>query len=237
MAIITIRGQMGSGAPEIGRLIANKLQFDYVDREVIDKVAELLQGPKHDIEMKEMPPGSLSRRILEALKRAYPSSRKVGLLPRWEYEGVSLPTWDIPLDDTRYLPALKSVINDLAKIGSIVIRGRGSQFILKDLPEAVHVLVVASNELRVKRVMENLKLGEGNAKKEIARFDSSRREFIKRYFNAELEDPLDYDLVINTNHLTFEDAAALVITTSNFEGKAQHKGSDSLQWSHLYPRF
>ena len=61
MSVITIRGNMGSGAPEIGKLVAGKLHFDYVDREIIDKVAELLQGEKHDIEMKEMPPGSLKQ--------------------------------------------------------------------------------------------------------------------------------------------------------------------------------
>jgi hypothetical protein len=48
---------------------------------------------------------------------------------------------------------------------------------------------------------------------------------------------VDYDLIINTNHLTFEDAVSLIITTVNFEGKAQRKGSGSLQGSHLYPRF
>ena len=29
----------------------------------------------------------------KALRRAYPTTRNVGLLPRWEYEDVSLPTW------------------------------------------------------------------------------------------------------------------------------------------------
>jgi cytidylate kinase len=229
MAVITIRGQLGSGAPEIGRLIASKLHISYVDREIISEVAAHLHWPEPHVAGKEMPPGTLLGRIAEALVGGYGFAGTI--------EGVYLPTWEIPLDDTRYLPALKLVINDLAKSGSIVIRGRGSQFILKDLPGAVHVLVVASLELRVKRVMESLKLDEGNAKKEIGRFDSSRREFIKRYFNAELEDPVDYDLIINTNHLTFEDAVSLIITTVNFEGKAQRKGSGSLQGSHLYPRF
>ena len=229
MAIVTIRGTLGSGAPEIGNQIAERLHFDYVDREIIADVAKRIKWSEESTAAKEMPPGTLGGRIAEALGHTYPIGDGFG--------GAYLPTWEIPLDDTRYLPALKLVINDLAKSGSIVIRGRGSQFILKDLPGAVHVLVVASLELRVKRVMESLKLDEGNAKKEIGRFDSSRREFIKRYFNAELEDPVDYDLIINTNHLTFEDAASLIITTVNFEGKAQRKGSGSLQGSHLYPRF
>ncbi len=63
----------------------------------------------------------------------------------------------------------------------------------------------------MKRVMESLKVDEESAKKEIARSDSSRREFIKRYFKAELEDPVNYDLVINTEHLSFETAASVVV--------------------------
>ena len=210
MSVITIRGNLGSGAPEIGKLVAGKFHFDYVDREIIDKVAELLQGKKHDIEMKEMPSGSLSSRIGEALRRAYPTTRKVGLLPRWEYEDVSLPTWEKPLDDAHYFAGLQSVIRDLAQSSSIVIRGRGSQFILKDYPGTLRVLIVAPLQMRVKRVAESSKSDERNAKKEIENYDSSRREFIKKYFHAALENPLDFDLVINTELIAYENAAVII---------------------------
>ncbi len=203
MSVVTIRGQLGSGAPEIGKLISDKLHADYIDREIIAKVAALLNRRKRGVRAKEMPPGSLAGRIAEALGRGY--------LFGVDYQGVYLPAWEIPLDNTRYLAALESVIKELAESPSIVIRGRGSQLILKDYPSALHVLVVAPLEMRVKRVMEILNLDEDSAKKEIARYDSSRREFIKRYFQAELEDPVHYDLVLNTEHLSFEAAASIVV--------------------------
>jgi cytidylate kinase len=220
MAVVTIRGQLGSGAPEIGRLIADKLHTNYVDRAIIAEVAAQLPWPKQEVAGKEMPPGTLLGRIRQALEGGYGYGR--------DFEGVYLPTWEIQLDDTRYLLALKSVIKDLARSGSIVIRGRGSQFILKDLPGAVHILVVAPFELRVKRVMESMKLDEGDAKKEIRRFDGSRREFIKRYFHAELEDPLDYDLVMNTNHLNFENAASIIFNVVTFKDRTMREDSGSL---------
>jgi len=200
MCIVTIRGELGSGAPEIGKLVADKLQIDYIDREIIAKIAEEIHRPKQDIAAKEMPPGTLLERIIEALGHS------------GYYQAAYLPTWEIPLDDTRYLTGLESVIKELAGSESFVIRGRGTQFILKDFPDAFHVLVVAPLELRIKRVMEGLQLGEEDAKKEVERFDSSRREFTKRYFHAELEDPLNYDLVINTQRLIFEDAASVIAT-------------------------
>jgi len=49
------------------------------------------------------------------------------------------------------------------------------------------------------------------ARKEIARVDGSRRAFIRNYFNAELEDPVNYHLVLNTEHLSHEDAAQIIV--------------------------
>ena len=117
------------------------------------------------------------------------------------------------------MQALESVVRELARSQSLVIRGRGSQFILKDYPGALHVLVVAPLEVRVKRVMQNLKLDQEAAKQEIARFDNSRREFIKRYFQAELEDPVYYDLVINTERLSFQAAASIVVDALSFKDR------------------
>jgi len=219
MSTITIRGQLGSGAPEIGKQIADRLHIDYIDREIIADVAKRLKLSKEGIADKEMPPGTLLGRIAEALGRGFAMSGGSADM----YAGAYLPTWEMPLDDAHYLTGLESVIKELAKIQAVVIRGRGSQFILKDYPGAIHLLVVAPLELRVKRVMESLKLDEGNAKKEIERFDSSRREFTKRYFHAELEDPVYYDLVINTEYLSFDDATSIAINALSFKDKKSGK--------------
>ncbi|MDP2949009.1 MAG: cytidylate kinase-like family protein [Chloroflexota bacterium] len=93
------------------------------------------------------------------------------------------------------------MIRELAEILSIVIRGRGSQFILKDHPRAFHVLTVALLPTRVGRVAASLKVDRRQARREISRFDRSRRAFIRHYFHADLEDPIHHDLVINTEHM------------------------------------
>jgi len=206
MTVITVRGQMGSGAPEIGKIIANKLRIDYVDQKIIADVAARLDWSERGIAEKEMPPGTIIGRIVEAL--THNSTGDPG------YSGIYQPTWEIPLVTGDYLAGLKSVIKDLASNQSIVIRGRGSQFILKDFPGAFHVLFVAPLAIRLKRVMRDLNTTKEGAKIEITRFDSSRREFTKRYFHANLEDPLHYDLVINTKLLSFESAASIVVQAS-----------------------
>lgn len=209
MPVITIRGQLGSGAPEIGRLLATHLGIDYVDREIIAGVAARLNYPETRIAKQEMPPATLGKRIQDALERSYPPVPDTSTLhPVMMY----LPPSEMPLDDSGYLAGLTSVIKALAASNNIVIRGRGSQFILKDHPGARHVLTVAPPEVRVKRVMETLKISEKAAARRIKDFDSSRRAFIKRYFKAGLEDPMHYDAVINTGHFTYPAAAAMVIS-------------------------
>jgi cytidylate kinase len=202
---------LGSGSPEIGKLAAERLHIDYVDREIIAQVAARLDRQEEDVKEKESPPSSLFGRIARALERGY--SSEIG------FEGAYMHVWQIPLNDARYLKTLEAVIRELARAQSLVIQGRGSQFILRDYPRALHVLVTAPLEVRLKRIMESLKLDAENARREISRFDSGGREFIKRYFKAEVWDPVYYDLVVNTEHLSLEAAAAIIVNALSFKDK------------------
>lgn len=204
MPVITIRGQYGSWTAEIGELIARKLNIDYVDREIIAGVAERLRRPSTIVADKEMPPSTILGRIAEAMAQTAYLGDNI-------YAGMYSPLYEIPLNDTNYLSGLEHVIKELAASQSIVIQGRGSQFILKDFPSAFHVLIVSPVEVRVKRVMERLKLDEEDARKEIARIDDGSREFVKRYFQADILDPINYDIVINTKHLSIESAATIIV--------------------------
>ena len=46
MSVITISGNLGSGAIDIGRAVAKSLKFDYVDREILAEAARTLGGGK-----------------------------------------------------------------------------------------------------------------------------------------------------------------------------------------------
>jgi cytidylate kinase len=203
MLVVTIRGKLGSGAPETGRQVAEKLHIDYIDREIIARVAARLNLQEQEILAKEMPPSGLQNRIAEALARGYNAGDGI--------QGVYLPMWQIPLDNNRYIEALTAFIQELAQDHSAVIYGRGSQFILKDHPQAIHISIVAPLKLRIKRIMDSMTLTEEGAKQEITRIDSSSREFMKRYFGAEMDDPTYYDLVINTEQFSCEAAASIII--------------------------
>ena len=112
---------------------------------------------------------------------------------------------------------LEFVVRELARSQPLVILGRGSQFILKGYPGVLHVLVVAPIEVRVKRVMQDLTLDQEAAKLEMLRYDNSLHEFFKRHFKAEPEDPVHYDLVINTGRFSFQVVASIVVDALSFK--------------------
>ena len=69
----------------------------------------------------------------------------------------------------------------------------------------------------MKRVMQEFKIDQEAARQEITRYDNSLREFFKRYFKAEPEEPVHYDLVINTGRFSFQTAASIVVDALSFK--------------------
>ena len=219
ISIVTIRGQLESGAPEVGKEVADKLQADYVDREIIAEVAARLERQEQEVIEKEMPPSTLLGRIAEALKIGYVFGDGMA--------GAYLPVGQVPLADSRYLGALEAVITEVARSRSkpLVISGRGSQFILRNYSGILHVLVAAPPEVRLKRVMERLKLDPEAARQETIRYDNSLREFFKRYFKVDPEEPVHYDLIVNTGRFSFEAAASIVVDALPFKSLGNEKSS------------
>ncbi len=213
MPVITIRGQMGSGAPEIGREVARLIHGDYVDRQVLEHIAQLVGRPVAEIAEKEQIPGRLVRRILAVFESALEKSGTA--------ESAYLRTWQEPLDDAKYLYALESVIQDLVLEGNIVLVGRGSQFILRNHPSALHVLVIAPLTKRIRQITATLDIPQNQARKQIEESDESQRAFIQRFFKRKLENPDYYDLVINTEHLS-DEAASRIIFSAAAEKIAGH---------------
>ncbi len=202
MPVITIRGQLGSGAPQIGKLCAETFHLEYYDREIINRISDRLKRPREEVIAKEMVPVSLVKRIAKFIEHDF---------MRLGYSSHTGPGQENPfLDDRNYMKGLKSVIRGLARTEAVVINGRGSQFFLKDNPGVLHVLTVAPLELRVQRIMESFELDEAAAGEKIRAYDTSRREYIKKYFKADLEDVIHYDITINTTNMSYESAVATI---------------------------
>lgn len=101
-------------------------------------------------------------------------------------------------------------IRRLAERGNVILIGRGANIINRGLPHVLHVRLVASLEKRVERIRRSRDLDQEAALELVLREDRGRRRYLKKYFGAEVEDPLLYDLVLNTDRLTFVTAARII---------------------------
>ena len=120
-----------------------------------------------------------------------------------ELTGLHPPLWDLNQ------LVFESLLH-LGHIGGVILIGRGSHIITRKLHNGLHLRLVGSLEQRVKRVVDYRQIPANEAKSLIKKEDRARRLWIKDNFNEAIDDPLAYDLTINTDTLSVEDVASLV---------------------------
>lgn len=98
----------------------------------------------------------------------------------------------------------------LAHLGHAILIGRAANVITRDLKNVFHVRLVAPLELRVERLMARARLERKAAAAFVRKSDLGRKRFLKDHFHADIDDPLQYDLVINTARLPQSETAHLI---------------------------
>jgi hypothetical protein len=106
--------------------------------------------------------------------------------------------------------ATTETILKLADLGGVILIGRGAHLVTARLPHVLHVRLVGSRERRQQRVMELLHLDSRAAGEFLDREDRAHQRYVREHFKADIEDPLSYDLIFNTDRITCEHAAALI---------------------------
>jgi cytidylate kinase len=183
--VITISREPGSGGRLLAQEIARKHALDLFHQEVLHKMAASAK---------------VNATLLETL-----DERGLNTLENW----IASLVHERHLWPDQYLQHLMKVIGIIGKHGGAVVVGRGANYILP--PEnRFRVRVVAPLEVRVDNVARYFDVSREEAKKRVIRTDSDRRAFIRKYFNAEISDPTQYDLVINTENIGIETAAKTV---------------------------
>ncbi|MCX8109130.1 MAG: cytidylate kinase-like family protein, partial [Verrucomicrobiae bacterium] len=94
--------------------------------------------------------------------------------------------------------------------GNVIIIGRGANVVTARLDHVFHVRLVGSVEKRIERVKERLGMSAEAAAEYIARTDRGRERYLKEHYDADINDPLLYDLIINTDRTSCENAAMTI---------------------------
>lgn len=94
-----------------------------------------------------------------------------------------------------------STIARLSHIGHSIIVGRGGNEITRCFSNVLNVRLIGSEAQRIGYVMKMRDMTVSEAKKYVKSEDAARRRFLKQHFHSDIDDPLRYDLVINTDRL------------------------------------
>ena len=98
----------------------------------------------------------------------------------------------------------------LAGLGNVILLGRGANIVTAKLPGVVHVRLVGSLENRAASVQQGEGLDRKAALEFIRQHDLGRKRYVKKYFRQDIDDPLLYSLVINTDHVSPAAAAQVI---------------------------
>ena len=230
MAMVTMGGLTGGGGMLLGPLVAQGLDADYVDRLILTDAARHVGATVEALHQREQRPPTRGERFSGLLQRILERSAVAGAggdpyfgtgaldLLTLEFEELPQPTITRghEVEDEKYFKAIRTVMIDLATEGNVVIVGRGGSQILRDVPNVLRVGVVAQHEDRIARIIERERLERDQAEKTVIARDLARADYFQRFFGIDNpEDPIHYDLVINTSGVDLDYAAELVVQASN----------------------
>jgi cytidylate kinase len=182
--IITVEREYGSGGAVIARQLANRLGWKLWDEELTQEIARVANVDHRAAR-------SCDERVDSVLYRLFK------VYARGSYERA-LPVGETRAFDTdRMFATMEKVVEDVARRGNCVIVGRGSTYILRNLPDAFHVFIYASVEEKIRR-LKGIGKSEKEARQLIEDIDRDRAAFIRHYFGKEWPWRPLYNVLINS---------------------------------------
>ncbi len=193
---VTLSRETGAGATTVGQELVPLLDHEFADESVrwvlLDR--DLLdQALKH-----HRLPATLAEYLPE--DRVSEIRATIG-----ELVGLHPSLWQLE-------QKVAEAVLQLAHVGHVILAGRAAHLITRSLPGGLHVRLVASRDVRIGRIAAEMHLNRTAAAEHVDRHDEARRRFVRQNFDADLDDPHAYDLVLNTDHLSARAAAELIVT-------------------------
>ena len=183
--VVTVSREPGSGGRIVAQKLAERLGFEVFHQEVLHEMAKEAR---------------ISERMLKSL-----DERGLSILEDWIASLVdSRHLWP-----DEYLHHLLHVIGTIGKLGHAVVVGRGANFILP-AERRFRVRIIAPRKLRVHHVAREFGLTEKDAERRIIKTESDRQAFVRKYFYADIADPTNYDLVVNTETFNLDRAVDVI---------------------------
>lgn len=102
-------------------------------------------------------------------------------------------------------------IRQLAVVGKAIVIGRGGAFVTRDLDAGIHLRLVAPFAVRVQREARGRGADPDEVETWVRKQDRNRASLVERLSGHRIDDPLLYDLVLNTQRLPLEVAVHAIV--------------------------
>src|SRR6266481_2228500 len=183
--VITITRQYASGGSEVARLVAAELRWDVIDNEFVDEVARRAGLPPDAVAQRDERAPGLLERLARTLAAGSPE--------------LFIATAGIPRVD----PDEAAIVRLTERVSA--------EAVLAQRPDALHVYVVAPKPWRLKLAVERLGVDPAEVDQVVDETDRQRDQYVRTYYGRQRQDVVNYDMVVNTEKLGIDGAAALVV--------------------------
>jgi cytidylate kinase len=217
MTVITISRQYGSGGDQIADRLCKILGYQQFDKQLVIQAA--VEAGISETEIYDY--SEENHRVRSFLDRLFSRTAVMGAGPIWGEVGDVYVPQEIQLSEDMMQSLVQKAIRSAHQKGNMIILGRGSQVVLQNEPDTLHVRLEAPLENRIQTVKEWLKAEKQTfqadveirreAQDLIVERDAASRDYIKRFFQADWANPILYHVVLNTGKLSLERATELIV--------------------------
>jgi cytidylate kinase len=198
---LAISRQVAGGGEPLGRLLAQRLGFTFLNRSLLRDTARHLQQNPQALRGREERPAGFWGNLLAMFAVSGPPTAG-GMLPVAPY--VS----DRDLFDTE-----AAIIKEVAGRRDIVLVGRGGYAVLADHPGLVSVFIMAPRPQRARAIMAGLGLASlDEALAVVDALDAERGEFLQSVTGRRWSEATNYHLCLDTGRLDRQTAADMILT-------------------------
>lgn len=207
--IITIAREAGCRGMDVARILAYRLGYRLVDRQVIAALARETGVPYRVAAERDETVEHWFERLTAPLDFTPEAAEQLAAL---------LPAKSL-------VEITEKLVGKYAEDGNVVILGRAGAAILGGRKGVLHVFLHASAEWRAQALAANQRIPVASAREQVDGTDRQRGEYLKAYYDREWRDPSLYDLCINMERVGVLGAVALIEAALRALGSLQTRAA------------
>ena len=202
--VITINREMGSGGRTVGEKVAGRLGVKFYDKALLKALQERYDLTTEEIERMKGRDHSWWADFNRIFSLGYAMSQSY-------YRNGVINEPDLLTTDEMFATECE-ILQGIAESESCVIAGRSGFYVFREHPNHLSILIQASLEQRISRLMAKRGISREEAAELIAQVDKMRENYVQRYTGTSRYDTRNYDLVVSMDGKTEDEVARLILS-------------------------